>query len=162
MSEIICKCGHNIDNHWVSCNHENERYDYDCDCKLTPQQIADEYFKQLKQVEANYDALQSPMPCGHLARYAVNVDVGTQYCVMCVLDATNQTIANLVLNDVEDTDEKCPFCRTRAILKRVEQLLDFVPEINSDHYDSVIANLSNDVTSAHSYFMCYCEDNHAK
>ena len=37
-------------------------------------------------VEANYDALQTPMPCGHLARYAVSGEEGTQYCAMCVLE----------------------------------------------------------------------------
>lgn len=38
---------------------------------------------EIQAVEANYDALQTPMPCGHLARYAVNGEDGTQYCCMC-------------------------------------------------------------------------------
>ena len=50
-------------------------------CEKDPRTI------ELKQVEANYDALQSPMPCGHLARYAVNGDEGTQYCVLCESEA---------------------------------------------------------------------------
>lgn len=121
-------------------------------------QILRKRLKEFKQVEANYDALQTPMPCGHLARYAVNGEDGTQYCCMCALEADKQTIANLVMVDVEETNEKCPFCQTRAILTRVGELLDLTPEIGSSHYDDVIANLSNDVSSAHSYFMCMCEE----
>lgn len=48
--------------------------------------------EQLKQVEANYDALQTPMPCGHLARYAVNGEEGTQYCCMCHVSNLDGTI----------------------------------------------------------------------
>jgi len=55
--------------------------------------------EQLKQVEANYDALQTPMPCGHLARYAVNGEEGTQYCVVCngnaLFEAGNKALAVL-------------------------------------------------------------------
>ncbi len=54
-------------------------------CKKDPRNI------DIKAIEANYDALQSSMPCGHLARYAVNVDEGTQYCVMCVCEAVTGT-----------------------------------------------------------------------
>lgn len=43
--------------------------------------------------------MNTPMPCGHLARYAVNGDEGTQYCALCVLDATQLTIINLVNED---------------------------------------------------------------
>lgn len=50
-------------------------------CKKDPRNI------DLKAVEANYDALQSPMACGHLARYAVNEEAGTQYCAICNGDA---------------------------------------------------------------------------
>ena len=112
----------------------------------------------LEQVEANYDALQTPMPCGHLARYAVNEEEGTQYCALCVLEADRQTITNLVMVDVEETNEKCPFCQTRAILTRVEELLDLTPEIGSKHYDDVIADLINGASSAKSTFQCYCEE----
>lgn len=99
------------------------------------------------------------MPCGHLARYAVNEEDGTQYCCMCVLEADKQTIANLVMVDVEEPEnEKCPFCQTRAILTRVGELLDLTPEIGSPHYDDVIADLINDTSSANSTFQCYCEE----
>ncbi len=47
--------------------------------------------EDFKKVEANYDALQSPMPCGHLARYAVNEEDGTQYCVMCLCETVTGT-----------------------------------------------------------------------
>ena len=98
------------------------------------------------------------MPCGHFARYAVNGEDGTQYCCMCVLEADKQTIANLVMVDVEETNEKCPFCKTRAILKRVGELLHLTAEIGSPLYDDVIANLINDTASANSTFQCYCEE----
>jgi len=111
------------------------------------------------EAQARLVELRMKMPCGHLARYAVNEKDGTQYCCMCVLEADKQTIANLVMVDVEEPEnEKCPFCQTRAILTRVGELLDLTPEIGSSHYDDVIANLSNDVSSAHSYFMCMCEE----
>ena len=29
--------------------------------------------------------LNTPMPCGHLARYAVNDETGTQYCALCTV-----------------------------------------------------------------------------
>lgn len=116
-----------------------------------------EAVENLKAVEANYDALQSPMPCGHLARYAVNEEAGTQYCSLCVLEATQLTITNLVNDD--EPESSCPFCQTRATLKRIEVMLDTTPEINSKHYDDVIANLINDVSSANSTFQCYCEEN---
>lgn len=107
---------------------------------------------------ANYNALQTPMPCGHLARYAVNGEDGTQYCALCVLEADKQTIANLVMVDVEETNNKCPFCQTRAILTRVEQLLELTPEIGYSFYDDVIAGLINDTSNADLRFQCYCEE----
>lgn len=57
--------------------------------------IKNEAQTQLKQVEANYDALQSPMPCGHLARYAVNGEDGTQYCCMCLAEETQKELGVL-------------------------------------------------------------------
>lgn len=39
--------------------------------------------QMLRQAEANYDTLQTPMPCGHLARYATTNESGTQFCVWC-------------------------------------------------------------------------------
>ncbi len=34
------------------------------------------------------------MPCGHLARYAVNVDEGTQYCLFCAADEMFDSLRN--------------------------------------------------------------------
>ena len=111
------------------------------------------------EAQARLVELGMTMPCGHLARYAVNEEDGTQYCCMCVLEADKQTIANLVMVDVEEPEnEKCPFCQTRAILTRVGELLDLTPEIGSPHYDDVIADLINDTSSANSTFQCYCEE----
>lgn len=121
-------------------------------------QILRKRYKEFKQVKANYDALQTPMPCGHLARYAVNGEEGTQYCSLCVLEADKQTIANLVMVDVEETNNKCPFCQTRAILTRVEQLLELTPEIGYSFYDDVIAGLINETSNADLRFQCYCEE----
>lgn len=52
-----------------------------------------------KFMSEQIDKLNAPMPCGHLARYAVNEEDGTQYCCMCdrnvLLDAGNETLAAL-------------------------------------------------------------------
>ena len=167
MSTVTtCTCGHLISEHTYS----DDKSGCDkCFCKLNLGELIDKYAKEVADrteqnlkdliaVEANYDALQSPMPCGHLARYAVNEEEGTQYCALCVLEADRQTITNLVMVDVEETNEKCPFCQTRAILTRVEELLDLTPEIGSKHYDDVIADLINGASSAKSTFQCYCEE----
>jgi len=55
--------------------------------------------------------LGQTMPCGHLARYAVNGEEGTQYCVMCAFKAEQNAIRNLAnkLTDY-DTDRNCSFC----------------------------------------------------
>lgn len=41
------------------------------------------------------DALQTPMPCGHLARYATTNKNNTQYCVCCELETTQRTLIRL-------------------------------------------------------------------
>lgn len=68
----------------------------------------------IKAIEANYDALQSPMPCGHLARYAVNGEEGTQYCALCVLEADKQTIANLE-NFIRTRNVVCTWCGFKVV-----------------------------------------------
>ena len=40
--------------------------------------------------------LKTPMPCGHLARYAVNDEDGTQYCCMCLCEVAQATVKNLL------------------------------------------------------------------
>lgn len=72
--------------------------------------------KEFKQVEANYDALQSPMPCGHLARYAVNGEDGTQYCCMCEMVSTKEELNKYIkfFNEIEWCGDPnkfvCPDC----------------------------------------------------
>jgi len=44
------------------------------------------------------------MPCGHLARYAVNGEDGTQYCCMC------ETIKLAEKFTDNDNDKECPYC----------------------------------------------------
>lgn len=52
-----------------------------------------------KYMSEQIDKLNTPMPCGHLARYVVNGDEGTQYCLVCEANAANlrseQTYADL-------------------------------------------------------------------
>ena len=87
MSNKICKCGHDENEHQElsgtdhksACFHETDEIGY-CSCMNFEEDLQ----AYLKQIEANYDALQTPMPCGHLARYAVNGEEGTQYCCMCL------------------------------------------------------------------------------
>ena len=60
--------------------------------------------EDFKKVEANYNALQTPMPCGHLARYAMNGEEGTQYCCMCEREAllTVLNVANNIISKTAD------------------------------------------------------------
>ncbi len=92
----------------------------------------------LKQVEANYDALQTPMPCGHLARYAVNEEEGTQYCCMCDREAlmTASEVAANVLNKTVDCVQ---------LLREVD---DRVPGLLYDHYDENTVSLGVRINNA--------------
>lgn len=120
MSTVTkCTCGHEISQHTYSEDFTGCDI-ADCKCMLDLGELIDKYqievadrteqglkdtekinelLGDLVLVEKNYDALQTPMACGHLARYAVNEEAGTQYCVMCVLEATQLTIINLVNED---------------------------------------------------------------
>lgn len=49
----------------------------------------------IEMIEANYDALQTPMVCGHLARYAIVGDEGTGHCVTCLRDSAVKELAVL-------------------------------------------------------------------
>jgi len=63
----------------------------------------------IESIEANYDALQTPMPCGHLARYAVNGEGGTQYCCMCLANETqkeNGVLRRYIAKLEEEIDEQ--------------------------------------------------------
>ena len=61
---------------------------------------------------ANYNAMQTPMPCGHLARYAVNGEEGTQYCVMCHVSNLDGTIDVLhkTLHEIALGLDECEGC----------------------------------------------------
>ena len=48
-----------------------------------------------KFMSEQIDKLNAPMPCGHLARYAVNGEDGTQYCCMCLCDELGREINGL-------------------------------------------------------------------
>jgi len=93
MDNEICKCGHLKSKHVpdesvpgaLMCIGEGSGESLYCECM----NFEDD---DLKKIEANYDALQSPMPCGHLARYAVNEEEGTQYCCMCHVSNLDGTI----------------------------------------------------------------------
>jgi len=65
-----------------------------------------EQIELAESAQSEFDALNNYikqlgvlMPCGHLARYAVNKEDGTQYCCMCnsnaLLDAGNKALAAL-------------------------------------------------------------------
>ena len=122
MSTVTkCTCGHEISEHTYSEDYTGCDIPK-CNCMLDLGELIDKYqievtdrtaqnlkdaerindlLSSLVLVERNYDALQSPMPCGHLARHAVNEEAGTQYCALCVLEATQLTITNLVNEDDE-------------------------------------------------------------
>lgn len=76
-------------------------------------------------MEKKIDELNTPMPCGHLARYAVNEKEGTQYCALC--DRNAQMI---VLETVADVLNKTVTCM--QLLREVD---DRVPGLLFDHYD---------------------------
>ncbi len=94
--------------------------------------------EQLKQVEVNYDALQTPMPCGHLARYAVNGEEGTQYCCMCEREAlmTASEVAANVLSKTVDCVQ---------LLREVDNR---VPGLLYDHYDENTVSLGVRINNA--------------
>lgn len=146
MSTVTkCTCGHEISQHTYSedftgCDVSG------CNCMLDLGELIDKYqievtdrteqglkdtekindlLGELVLVERNYDALQTPMPCGHLARYAVNDKEGTQYCALC--DRNAQMIA---LETVADVLNKTVTCM--QLLREVD---DRVPGLLFDHYD---------------------------
>lgn len=73
-------------------------------------QLQDEHKFMSEQI----DKLNAPMPCGHLARYAVNGEEGTQYCALCVLETDKQTIANLE-NFIRTRNVVCTWCGFKVV-----------------------------------------------
>ena len=94
--------------------------------------------EDFKKVEANYDALQSPMPCGHLSRYAVNGEDGTQYCCMCDREAllTALNVAHNVISKTADCVQ---------LLREVD---DRVPGLIYDYYDENTVSLGVRINNA--------------
>ena len=105
MSTVTtCTCGHEISQHTYSdtdCGCDIEG----CNCMLDLGELIDKYakevadrteqnlqdMKEIAQLKADREnaykeirEMNIPMPCGHLARYAVNGEEGTQYCCMCL------------------------------------------------------------------------------
>lgn len=61
-----------------------------------------EQIELAESAQAEFDALNKYlnelgilMPCGHLARYAVNGEGGTQYCCMCLAEETQKELGVL-------------------------------------------------------------------
>jgi len=92
----------------------------------------------IKQVEANYNALQMLMPCGHLARYAVNGEDGTQYCCMC--DRNAQMI---VLENVTNVLNKTADCI--ILLREIDQRVE---GLSFDYYDDNSVSMGERVETA--------------
>lgn len=120
MSNKICKCGHSEDKHQaihqydndLACFHrvgnEGDEIWY-CPCMAFEEDVVVNMQNDLKAVESNYDALQSPMPCGHLARYAVNGEGGTQYCCMCLateIQKENGVLRRYIAKLEDEIDEQ--------------------------------------------------------
>ena len=111
MSTVTkCTCGHEISQHTYSGDYTGCDV-YGCNCMLDLGELIDKYamevadrteqniidaknldilYKEfersqdeIKFMSEQIDKLNAPMPCGHLARYAVNGEDGTQYCLMC-------------------------------------------------------------------------------
>ena len=118
MSTVTkCTCGHEISQHTYSDSDTGCDIPK-CDCTLDLGELIDKYAKEVadrteqniidaknldilykefersqdenKFMSEQIDKLNAPMPCGHLARYAVNGEGGTQYCCMCLATETQK------------------------------------------------------------------------
>ena len=90
------------------------------------------------EAQARLVDLGMTMPCGHLARYAVNGEDGTQYCCMC--DRNAQMI---VLEKTLDILDKTATCV--QLLREVD---DRVPGLLYDHYDENMVSLGVRINNA--------------
>jgi len=119
MTERICTCGHKESEHKemvdqsFACFHKsNSEETYYCICMQFTWDEED--FNRATLIEANeliaalqneieslkeergdlllqVNAYNTLMPCGHLARYVVTADEGTQYCLMCLTESMQET-----------------------------------------------------------------------
>ena len=104
-----------------------------------------EQIELAESAQSEFDALNNYikqlgvlMPCGHLARYAVNEEDGTQYCCMC--DRNAQMI---VLEKTLDILDKTATCV--QLLREVD---DRVPGLLYDHYDENMVSLGVRINNA--------------
>lgn len=117
MSTVTkCTCGHEISQHTYSGDFTGCDI-ADCKCMLDLGELIDKYqievtdrteqnlkdLNEIAQLKADRENaykeirdMNIPMPCGHLARYAVNEEVGTQYCCMCEFEADKKYISELL------------------------------------------------------------------
>jgi len=130
MSTITkCTCGHLISEHTYSentCGCDIEK----CECQLDLGLLIDKYAKEASdrieqnlkdakrinelllsvdgivtdrdKIEANYDALQSPMACGHLARYAITSDEGVNHCLLCMVISMAHTDNIKIISEIAE------------------------------------------------------------
>lgn len=88
--------------------------------------------EQIKFMSEQIDKLNAPMPCGHLARYAVNGEGGTQYCCMCDRNALFQTgkdslkYINKLKKAAQDLVNELPLKVLVQDLKSIDALLDLL------------------------------------
>ena len=102
-------------------------------------------FELAESAQAEFDALNKYlnelgilMPCGHLARYAVNEEDGTQYCCMC--DRKAQMTALEVVASVLNKTADCV-----QLLREVD---DRVPGLLYDYYDENTVSLGVRINNA--------------
>lgn len=94
--------------------------------------------EQFKFMSNQIDKLNTEMPCGHLARYAVNGEEGTQYCSLCdriALFKTTETITE-VLHCTVDCIQ---------LLREVDSR---VPGLVFDYYDENSVSLGERIEKA--------------
>jgi hypothetical protein len=100
--------------------------------------MLEESTEEIQQLRTRLKVLQSPMPCGHLARYAVNTDDGTQYCVKC--DRNAQMIA---LENIADVLNKTADC-----IHLLREVKERVGGLRYDYYDDNLTSIGERIESA--------------
>lgn len=109
---LICWTGQDENGiHWnVTTNqvHASELFQFSKGAEEDARLIADllnKYYSNEKpmidiknEAQARLVAFGQTMPCGHLARYAVNGEDGTQYCSLCELEKCNKGLKELIVD----------------------------------------------------------------
>ena len=77
-----------------------QKHPYACDPDETQSALieANELINEIESLKEErgdlllqVNAYNTLMPCGHLARYVVTADEGTQYCLMCLTESMQET-----------------------------------------------------------------------